>query len=43
MVFVIPVMNNFRELNVWQKAIELGTKIYKVTYPYPKEEELQRD
>lgn len=31
-------MNNFRELNVWQKAVDLATKIYKATENYPKEE-----
>ncbi len=31
-------MNNFRELNVWKKAVTLATKIYKVTENYPKEE-----
>lgn len=31
-------MNNFRELNVWKKAVDLATKIYKITEEYPKEE-----
>lgn len=31
-------MNNFRELNVWKKAVDLSTKIYKITEEYPKEE-----
>lgn len=31
-------MNNFRELNVWVKAVELATEIYKVTDRYPKRE-----
>ncbi|MBN2732317.1 MAG: four helix bundle protein [Balneolaceae bacterium] len=31
-------MNNFRELNVWKKAVDLSTKIYKIIEEYPKEE-----
>ena len=31
-------MNNFRELNVWLKAVELATEIYKATDLYPKRE-----
>ncbi|MEZ5103173.1 MAG: four helix bundle protein [Draconibacterium sp.] len=31
-------MNKFKELNVWQKAIQLVTKIYSQTSEYPKEE-----
>jgi four helix bundle protein len=31
-------MNNFRELNVWQKAVALATTIYRITENYPKEE-----
>lgn len=31
-------MNNFRELNVWVKAVELATDIYKTTDLYPKQE-----
>ncbi|NQU52513.1 MAG: four helix bundle protein [Bacteroidetes bacterium] len=32
-------MNNFRELNVWQKAMNLVTQIYKSTKYFPKEEQ----
>ncbi|MCW0481279.1 four helix bundle protein [Gaoshiqia sediminis] len=31
-------MNNFKELNVWQKAIKLVTAVYKNTQSFPKEE-----
>lgn len=31
-------MNKFKDLNVWQKAIQLVTKIYSQTADYPKEE-----
>jgi len=31
-------MNNFRELNVWKKAVELATRIYRETNLYPKHE-----
>ncbi len=31
-------MNNFRELIVWQKSIDLVVKIYDVTKGFPKEE-----
>lgn len=31
-------MNNFRELYVWKKAVNLATSIYKVTDGYPKQE-----
>lgn len=31
-------MHNFRELIVWQKAIELSTKIYSLTQNFPAEE-----
>lgn len=31
-------MNNFKELKVWQKAIDLVTVIYKNTHSFPKEE-----
>jgi len=32
------VINSYRDLEVWQKAMELVTDIYKVTHTYPKEE-----
>ena len=32
-------MNNFRELNVWKKAMNLVTQIYKFTKFFPKEEQ----
>ncbi|MGV8093436.1 MAG: four helix bundle protein [Mangrovibacterium sp.] len=31
-------MNNFKELKVWQKAIDFVIKIYKVSQIFPKEE-----
>jgi len=31
-------MNNYKELKVWQKAIDLSIKVYKYTYTFPKEE-----
>jgi len=31
-------MNNFRELIVWQKSIDLVVKIYDITKNFPKEE-----
>lgn len=31
-------MNNFKELKVWKKAVELATNIYKATDQYPKHE-----
>lgn len=31
-------MNNFRKLNVWKKAVNLATVVYKQTKPFPKEE-----
>lgn len=31
-------MNKFKDLKVWQKAIELVTEIYGITKAYPKEE-----
>ena len=32
-------MNNFRELSVWQKAVDIATKIYEVTDQFPKRED----
>lgn len=32
-------MNNFRELNLWKKAMNLVTLIYKTTKSFPKEEQ----
>ena len=29
-------MNDFKELNVWNKAVNLATSIYKLTDDYPK-------
>ena len=31
-------MHNFKELKVWQKAIELTVEIYKITSSFPSEE-----
>ena len=31
-------MNNYKELIVWQKSIELVIQIYKATKSFPKEE-----
>lgn len=31
-------MNNFRELNVWKKAVHLATIVYKITERLPKTE-----
>ena len=31
-------MHNFKDLKVWQKAIELATSIYQVTSSFPNEE-----
>lgn len=31
-------MNDFRKLKVWQKAVDLATRIYKMTDKYPKRE-----
>ena len=33
-------MSNYKELVVWQKAIQLVTDIYKLTKTFPKEEKL---
>lgn len=32
-------MNNFRDLNVWKKAVELATRVYEVTENFPKTEQ----
>jgi len=32
-------MNNFKELKVWQKAVELTTEIYKTTKSFPASEQ----
>ena len=32
-------MNNFKQLNVWQKAVELTTDIYKETNLFPSKEQ----
>ncbi|MDD5571538.1 MAG: four helix bundle protein [Bacteroidales bacterium] len=32
-------MHNFKELNVWKKAIELSTHIYKITGTFPNKEQ----
>lgn len=32
-------MNNYKELKVWQKAVELTTEIYTLTGSFPKEEQ----
>ncbi|MCS6796221.1 MAG: four helix bundle protein, partial [Raineya sp.] len=31
-------MHNYRELKVWQKAVDLVTKVYQITYQFPSEE-----
>ncbi len=31
-------MKNFKELNVWQKGIELVAIVYKITSSFPEEE-----
>ena len=31
-------MNNFRDLKVWQKAVDLATEIYKLTVDFPDSE-----
>ncbi len=31
-------MNNFKELVVWQKSIDLSVKIYEIANGFPKEE-----
>ena len=31
-------MNNYKELKVWQKLVDLTVKIYKATQSFPKEE-----
>jgi four helix bundle protein len=31
-------MNNYKELKVWQKSVDLAVKIYGVTKAFPKEE-----
>ncbi len=32
------VMNRFKDLNVWKKAIELTTDVYKITEDFPSKE-----
>lgn len=31
-------MNNYKELKVWQKSVDLAVKIYEITKDFPKEE-----
>ena len=31
-------MNNYKELKLWQKSVDLAVKIYKTTTSFPKEE-----
>jgi len=31
-------MNNYRELKIWQKSMDLVEKIYRLTFSFPKEE-----
>ena len=31
-------MNNYKELKVWQKAVDLATRIYEVTSLFPRDE-----
>jgi four helix bundle protein len=33
-----PSVNTFRDLIVWQKAMDLVTEVYKITKTFPKEE-----
>ena len=33
-------MNNFKELEVWQKAVKLATETYKLTESLPRSEQL---
>jgi four helix bundle protein len=32
-------MNNYKELNIWRKSVDLAVKIYQVTKGFPKEEQ----
>ncbi|MCF7916969.1 MAG: four helix bundle protein, partial [Candidatus Omnitrophica bacterium] len=32
-------MQNFKDLKIWQKSVELVEKIYKITKDFPKEEQ----
>jgi len=31
-------MNNYKELKIWQKSVELAVKVYQITKDFPKEE-----
>jgi four helix bundle protein len=31
-------MNNYKELKIWQKSVDLAVKVYQVTKDFPKEE-----
>lgn len=31
-------MNNYKELIIWQKAVDLGVKVYEITKSFPKDE-----
>jgi four helix bundle protein len=31
-------MNNYKELKIWQKSVELAVRIYEITKEFPKEE-----
>lgn len=31
-------MNNYKELKIWQKSVDLAVKIYEMTQDFPKEE-----
>lgn len=32
-------MNNYKELKVWQKSVDLAVRIYEITHGFPKEEQ----
>jgi four helix bundle protein len=31
-------MNNYKELKIWQKSVDLAVKVYQITKDFPKEE-----
>jgi four helix bundle protein len=31
-------MNNYKELKIWQKSVDLAVKVYEITKEFPKEE-----
>jgi four helix bundle protein len=32
-------MNNYKELKIWQKSVDLAVKVYEITNNFPKEEQ----